>query len=112
MDFQYSEIENFGHYKLTGSLIGENDGMPVLNHFSERCEDGMKNFIVDLSGMKHINSSGLGVLITLLTRARKKGGEVVLVNPSEYIRNLLLITKLNSIFRIFSDATEAEKSFA
>ncbi|MCB0479746.1 MAG: STAS domain-containing protein, partial [Crocinitomicaceae bacterium] len=68
--------------------------------FSEQLENGMKNFVIDLADLQHINSSGLGVLITLLTKARKVGGEVTLSNPSTYINNLLLITKLNTIFQI------------
>jgi anti-sigma B factor antagonist len=54
-----------------------------------------------------INSSGIGVFITLLTKARKKEGDVVIVNPSSYISNLLMITKLNSIFQIFDSTNEA-----
>ncbi len=47
-----------------------------------------------------MNSSGIGVLITILTKFRNKGGEVVLVSPSEQIKKLLIITKLNAIFLI------------
>ncbi|MCB0494437.1 MAG: STAS domain-containing protein, partial [Cyclobacteriaceae bacterium] len=59
----------------------------------------------------HINSSGLGVLITLLTKARKVGGEVVLANPSAYIKNLLLITKLNTIFKIHPNQEKALEAY-
>jgi anti-sigma B factor antagonist len=55
-----------------------------------------------------MNSSGLGVLITVLTKLRNKGGEVVLLNPSEQVKKLLLITKLNNIFNIFDSKEEAE----
>ena len=112
MEFEYTEEdEKAGLYKLSGSLIGEHDGMSLLNHFADRVEEGQHHFVIDLSAIKHINSTGLGVFITLLTKARKKGGEVVLVNPSEYIKNLLLITKLNSIFQIFKNDEEAILSF-
>lgn len=96
-----------GVFRLSGSLIGENDGMPLADAFNEQMENGIRNFIVELTELKHINSSGLGVLITLLTRARKKDGELILVNPSSYIRNLMLITKLTSIFQMFDSVEEA-----
>lgn len=111
MEFDYKIEKAAGLYMLKGSLIGEHDGMSLLNHFADRIEEGQHNFVLDLSAIKHINSTGLGVFITLLTRARKKGGELVLVNPSEYIKNLLLITKLNSIFHIFQNDEEAIQSF-
>ena len=68
--------------------------------------------ILDLADLKHINSSGLGVFITLLTKARKKDGEVLLVSPSEGIRKLLLMTKLNAIFQIFDTVEAAMETVA
>jgi anti-sigma B factor antagonist len=95
-----------GLFQLTDSLIGETDGMRLVEAFNEQMENGYLHFILDLSELKHVNSSGLGVFITLLTKARKKDGDVVIVNPSAHIRSLLLMTKLNSIFHIF-DSVEA-----
>jgi anti-sigma B factor antagonist len=95
-----------GIFRLHGSLIGETDGMPLAGDFNEQMENGFITFVLDLSDLKHINSSGLGVFITLLTKARKKDGEVLLVNPSEGIRKLLIMTKLNAIFTIY-DTVEA-----
>jgi anti-sigma B factor antagonist len=101
MDFKYQPQQHIGIFTLSGNLIGEHDGMPLTDAFNEQMEEGVRNFVVDLTDLKHINSSGLGVLITLLTKARKKDGDLFLVNPSPYIRNLMLITKLNSIFHTF-----------
>ena len=61
-----------------------------------------KNFncIIDLSKVEYMSSNGIGLLITLLTKFRNKGGEVELINVSEQVKKLLLITKLNLIFDI------------
>jgi anti-sigma B factor antagonist len=107
MDFNYQPQQHVGIFTLSGNLIGEHDGMPLTDAFNEQMEMGVRHFVVDLTELKHINSSGLGVLITLLTKARKKDGELFLVNPSPYIRNLMLITKLNSIFQTFPTIAEA-----
>ena len=110
------EFESQGSYKgifrLHGSLIGETDGMPLTEAFNEQLEEGTLVFILDLADLKHINSSGLGVFITLLTKARKKDGEVLLVSPSEGIRKLLLMTKLNAIFQIFDTVEAAMETVA
>ncbi|MFM2376923.1 MAG: hypothetical protein RLZZ165_2020 [Bacteroidota bacterium] len=95
-----------GVFRLSGSMIGETHGMPLVEALNEQMGNGYLLFILDLTDLKHINSSGLGVFITLLTRARKKDGEVVIVNPSQSIRSLFMITKLNSIFSIY-DTVEA-----
>jgi anti-sigma B factor antagonist len=63
--------------------------------------------VIDISQLRYINSSGIGVLITLLTKFRNKGGEVYLMNPSESVRKLLAITKLNAIFQVIRKEEEA-----
>lgn len=111
MEFTFINKEDVGIYELNGNLIGETDGIPITESFSDKLEEGVLRFIIDLKGLQHINSSGLGVLITLLTKARKVGGELTLANPSDYIKNLLLITKLNTIFQIHTSVEEAINSF-
>jgi len=49
------------------------------------------------------------VLITILTKFRNKGGEVYLMKPSESVKKLLVITKLNAIFHVVQSEEEAFK---
>ncbi|MEO0641195.1 MAG: STAS domain-containing protein [Bacteroidota bacterium] len=112
MEFSFTKENHIGIYELKGKLMGETDGMPIIDSFVQNQEEGIDMFIMDLSELKLMNSVGIGVLIRLLTKARKKGGELVLSAPSEYIRNLLVMTKLNTIFTIFGDKAEALDSFA
>ena len=108
MEFSFSTADTeIGIYQLKGNLIGETDGLSITESLNEKLEEGYKQYVIDLAELQHINSSGLGVLITLLTKARKVGGEVILANPSDYIQNLLLITKLNTIFQIYPTTQEA-----
>jgi len=107
MEFEYNVHNGIGVYTLSGNLIGEHDGMRLADSFNEEMEEGTLNFVLNLQELKHVNSSGLGVFITLLPRARKKGGELVLVNHSDFIKNLMMITKLSSVFQIFDTLEEA-----
>lgn len=108
MNFQFeTRGPSAGVFRLHGSLIGETDGMPLTEAFNEQLEGGCIRFVMDLTDLKHINSSGLGVFITLLTKARKKDGELLLVNPSDGIRKLLMITKLSAIFTIHETVEQA-----
>ncbi len=92
--------------RLSGDLIGENDGAGVLGVVTEALQNKIKNCIIDISNLRYINSSGIGVLITILTKFRNKGGEVFLLNPSESVKKLLVITKLNSIFQVIQSESE------
>jgi anti-sigma B factor antagonist len=73
-------------------------------------EEKIKTCIVDISGLRYINSSGIGLLITILTKFRNKSGEVYLMKPSESVQKLLVITKLNAIFHIIQSEDEVLKS--
>ncbi|WNJ17470.1 STAS domain-containing protein [Pontibacter sp. G13] len=113
MEFTFSHAGNVGVYKLKGNLIGEKDGIPIAEAFADELENGTRKFVIDLSELQHINSTGLGVLITLHTKTRKQeGGEMALAGPSAYIQNLLKITKLNTIFSIFETTDEALSAIA
>lgn len=93
--------------RLSGDLIGEDNGASILETITDYINQKILNCIVDISDVRYINSSGIGVLITILTKFRNKGGEVWLVKPSENVKKLLIITKLNAIFNIAESEEEA-----
>jgi len=72
-------------------------------------EDGCYNVIVDLEGVGFIDSSGLGVLVSALRRARENGGAVRLVCTRDNILKIFRITGLDKVFPIFSDGAEAAR---
>jgi anti-sigma B factor antagonist len=92
--------------RLSGDLIGETTGTGIVEKANEAIAEGIKKCVVDISALRYINSSGIGVLITLLTKFRNKGGELYLMKPSESVQKLLVITKLNAIFNIIQSETE------
>ncbi|MFN0203294.1 MAG: STAS domain-containing protein [Bacteroidia bacterium] len=111
MEYTSFKQSNLVVYQLSGSLIGENHGISIVESINQAISEGEKRFVMDLAELQHINSTGLGVLITLLTKARKVGGDLVLANPSKFIQSLLLVTKLNSIFKVFESADDAANNF-
>ena len=96
--------------RLSGDLIGENNSAEIIGVVTEKLQQNIKTCIVDISGLRYINSSGIGLLITILTKFRNKGGEVYLMKPSESVQKLLVITKLNAIFHIVQSESEILKS--
>ena len=110
MNFKHEIKNNLLTIRLSGDLIGENNSAAVLGVVAEALEQKVKMCIVDISDLRYINSSGIGLLITILTKFRNKGGEVYLMKPSESVQKLLVITKLNAIFQIIQSADEVLKS--
>lgn len=90
-----------------GDLLGESNGLEVINIVNNEINNGISKCAFDLSNVRYMNSSGIGVLITTLTKFRNKGGDVILVKPNDQIKKLLTITKLNVIFQLVDDLGEA-----
>ncbi len=107
MEHTYEIQNNVLLIFLKGDLIGENNGPELVKIVNDSIHDKVIKCAVDLSDVRYMNSSGIGVLITLLTKFRNHEGEMVLIKPSEKIEKLLLITKLNKIFSIVASKDEA-----
>jgi anti-sigma B factor antagonist len=109
MEFKHEIQRNTLVLKLTGDLIGEDNGAAIIGVVGDALHQKVPTCLVDISGLRYINSTGIGVLITILTKFRNKNGEVYLMKPSESVQKLLVITKLNNIFHIVQDASEVIK---
>ncbi len=107
MRYQHEISEEIFFLRMSGDLIGENRGPELMELANEQVNNGINLCAIDISEVRFINSSGIGVLITILTKFRNAEGEVVLINPSEQVKKLLIITKLNAIFTIVDDREEA-----
>ncbi|MBF4510237.1 MAG: STAS domain-containing protein [Aeromicrobium sp.] len=68
---------------------------------------GCVDLVVGLDGLSFIDSSGLGVLVSALRRAKEHGGTLRLVCTSEAILKIFRITGLDKVFPLFSEVEEA-----
>jgi len=111
MDFTISQNGNSAVIVLRGSLLADIQTREILDKVSALVQEGKVNFVVDMAQLKFINSSGLGMLLTCLLKARKNRGDLILANVPEQVSNLLNITKLNSVFTIAESVKEAQAKF-
>lgn len=111
MEYSHEIINDVLVLRLSGDLIGENHGPELISVINDAINENIIFCAIDISEVRYINSSGIGVLITVLTKFRNKGGEVVLIKPSESVEKLLIITKLNSIFTVVSNLDRAFSEF-
>ena len=107
MIFDYKSTKSKGIYSfvLYGELIDRNQATQMLAEIDSSIDAGDNKILLNLVDLKYINSSGLNVLINILTKARKSGGDVAICNVNKKITELLVITKLNSVFNV-SDSVE------
>jgi anti-sigma B factor antagonist len=98
--------------ELKGNVMGGDDTKNFNELLHKLIEEDKKQIIVDLSGVKFMNSSGLGMLIGGLTTVKKANGQLKLACVTEKIESLLIITKLITIFESFDSVDEAAKTFS
>ncbi len=109
-DFTISEQPAYVIVTLKGELIEKNQANDLLVKIDELLLSNKNKFAINMADLKYMNSSGLNTLIQLLTKARKSGGDTVIYNMNKKINELLLITKLNTLFKIFDTEEQALKS--
>jgi len=74
-------------------------------------DSGKKKILLNLAGVNYVDSSGIGELIANYTTVSRQGGQLKLLNLTDRIQNLLVITKLLTVFDSYEDEGEALKSF-
>lgn len=95
---------------LKGRLtLGESN--LVRERISQLAAAGKSKVVVDLAGVDYIDSTGLGILVICFTSLKKAGGALKLVNPNKRNVELLLLTKLHTVFEVFMEVQEAVNSF-
>ena len=96
---------------LKGNLMGGPEGMQVHEKVKSLLADKMKKIVIDLSKVKWMNSSGLGILMACMTSVQNAGGQLKISGATEKIKNLFMITKLITLFETYETAERAIASF-
>ncbi|MDM7926567.1 MAG: STAS domain-containing protein [bacterium] len=112
MKFAVQEQSGVVLLRLEGPMIGGPDATLMSEKIHECIEAGKVRFLVDMSKVDWMNSSGLGILIGGLSTVRSRGGQLKLLHVGKKARSLLEITKLDRIFEMHDQEEAAIASFA
>jgi anti-sigma B factor antagonist len=108
MNLKHENINHILFVQAEGDLLGLPEDLKLLHLAEQNLLDlSVNQAAVDISKINYMNSSGLTILIRMLTMYRNVGGEVVLINPSNSVNKVLIITKLNAIFQVLKTKEEA-----
>ncbi len=81
---------------------------PVLmDAHNEASSDGIRAIILNFTGMEYMNSSGIGLLVTLLIRVNRQKQRLLTFGLSEHYRHILGLTRLDEAIGIFDSEVEA-----
>jgi len=108
------ELRSLGQVKLV-KLRGRLNLGDAVDRLRDTLGDLMNSgdtrIVLDLSEVPWIDSSGIGLLVKILTSAKQKGGSVKLLNPSKFTVQTLKMICLLDLFEVFDDQERAVASF-
>lgn len=95
---------------IKGRLTAGGEATVFREHLSSLNENA-RNVVLNLAQVDYIDSTGLGALVICATSLRKRGGDMKLLNLNRRNIELLVMTKLATVFEIFNDEQDAINSY-
>jgi anti-sigma B factor antagonist len=96
---------------LSGRIaLGEGSAL-LRKTIRDLLEDGQTKILLNLGDVNYIDSSGIGELVSGYTAVRNREGELKLLNLTKKVHDLLQITKLFTVFDVYSDESSAVTSY-
>jgi anti-anti-sigma factor len=94
-----------------GRLMNDPRYVDASRDVRELLDQGFKNFILDLNGVREIGSGFLGLLTTITRRIRRHDGEVVLAHLNSHMEKFVEMMQMDSYWEIFKNVEEAKEFF-
>ena len=111
LDIQQREREGIVILKLEGRITVGSEAGVLREKIAALNAAGTRNIVLDMAQVAYIDSTGLGALVMCATSLRKNQGNLKLLNLDRRSIDLLVMTKLDTIFEIFNDEQDAVNSF-
>lgn len=111
LEIQQREREGIVILDVKGRITVGQEATALRDKITELNHAGAHNVVLNLEGVDYIDSTGLGALVICATSLRKNGGAMKLLNVSRRNIELLVMTKLATVFEIFNDEQDAINSF-
>jgi len=97
--------------ELHGNLMGGAETREVHDKVKELIQEKFTHIVVNLGGVKWVNSSGLGMLMASSASLNTAGGELKMANVTDKVKSLLMITQLTKVFHNYDSTEKAVASF-
>lgn len=107
MEYTITDQQGIKLITLSGRLIEKSQASALIQEFEALTAQGPHQYLMSLEDLEYVNSTGLNLLIGMFTSARNSGGELVIGGISTKVKKLMVMTKLDSIFKIYESVAEA-----
>jgi anti-sigma B factor antagonist len=110
-DIQEREREGITILDFKGRIAAGPEATALREKVAEVTAAGKRNLVLNLAGVDYIDSTGLGALVVCVTGLRKLGGNMKLLNLNRRNIDLLVMTKLDTVFEVFTDEQDGVSSY-
>jgi anti-sigma B factor antagonist len=111
LEIRPREREGITVLDLNGAITVGTEATSLRDTLRVLASSGARNIVLNLQDVDYIDSTGLGALVVCFTTLRKQGGKLKLENLNRRNVELLVLTKLTTVFELFSDEQDAVNSF-
>ena len=111
MGFDYAEMDKDVLIVRADGALNAESADDFIKQLTGFIDNGLSRIIVDCSKLEYISSYGLGVLVRLHAKLAKRGGDVKLASVPGLIEQVLQVTRLNTLFSIYPDVSQARLAF-
>ena len=111
LKFNTRQVDGVTILDLSGRITLGEGSVTVRDAVKDALSKGSKSILLNLANVDYIDSSGLGELVGAYTTVKNQGGELKLVNLTKKVSDLLVITKLATVFDAKDDEASAIASF-
>ena len=111
MEFYYDEIDGSVLILRADGGINRDNASQFVRELEKLVDAGLKKIIVDCTGLDHVSSYGLGVMLRVHKRLAKHGGDVKLAGVHSGLVTILRIARLDAVFDVYPDVNRARLAF-
>lgn len=111
MEIDKKKVDDISVVSLKGRMDAYNS-ITVSEFLDELTDKGCDQLLVEMEGVDYMSSSGLRVLLSTLKKLKARGGTLKLCSLQPYVLEVFEIAGFNQLFEIYSDTSEALKSFS
>lgn len=111
LDIRQREREGITILELKGRLTAGHEAGALRERVAALGAAGTRNLVLDMGGVDYIDSTGLGALVLCATGLRRNGGNIKLLDLNRRNIELLVMTKLATVFEIFTGEQDAMDSY-
>lgn len=106
MNISPSEYKNYQVVELVGKIDRLKDSIVLKSHINGLLDKGSHLVALDLSKVTYLDSGALNVLIYAHNALKKRDGSLVLIQPNEYVKDVLEVVGLDKLVTIYTSDEE------